>query len=260
MPMVKRFATCLATVAIVATTTLAGAQTQRPAGTAQPNPAAEHLAASRAALNKALNSPAPSGEAFTKLSELKTAYIAMEKAASTASPDWGTHYQTMTRLLTALVGPAPTSNEPGAVGTSGGSGMQLNPALAANLMDFRNHLTKFSGAMTVVAPAAGTTPAPATAAAPAAPPPPATEPPATAPPATPPASAPPATAPDPAPASAMPATADATVVAQLDSVLGMIESALKANPSQPTGTVSLDRTMLEQMKAQLEQIKASLKK
>src|SRR5687767_11268947 len=146
MPIVKRFATCWATVAIVAVATLAAAQTQRPAS-AQPNPAAEHLAASRAALNKVLNSPAPSGDAFKKLSEIKTAYIALEKAASTASPEWATHYKTISSLLTDLVGPAPASAEPGAVGTSGAAGMKLDAALTANLLDFRTHLTAFSGAM-----------------------------------------------------------------------------------------------------------------
>ncbi len=251
MSSMKSLATCLAAVAIAATTTLASAQTQRP-GAAQPNPAAEHLAASRAALNKALNSPAPSGEAFTKLSEIKTAYVALERAASTASPEWGTHYQTISRLLTDLLGPPSTSAEAGAVGTSGGEGMKVEVVLAANLLDFRTHLTAFSGAMAAVAPAAGAAPAAAIPAAPAPPPPPATEPPATAPPATPPATAPPVTA--------APAAADSTVMAQLDSVVGMIDGVLKANAAQTSGTVSMDRAMLEQMKAQLEQIRASLKK
>jgi hypothetical protein len=101
-----------------------------------------------------------------------------------------------------------------------------------------------------VAPAAGTAAAPASAPAASAPapatPPPATEPPATAPPATAPA------------ASAAPASADAA--AQLDQVVGMIEGVLKANASQASGTVSIERSTLEQMKMQLEQIRASVKK
>ena len=40
----------------------------------------------------------------------------------------------------------------------------------------------------------------------------------------------------------------------------MIEGVLKANAAQSTGTVSVERSMLEQMKAQLEQIRASVKK
>ena len=237
-----------ASVAIVVTTsaapTLAHAQTQAKAQSAQPNPAAEHLTAARAALNKVLNSPAPSGEAYKKLAELKTEYIAMEKAASTASPEWKTHYQTIDRLLTDLVG-APTAAEPGAVGTSGNAGAPMAAVLTANLLDFRTRLTAFSAAMGNVAPAAGTAAAPASAPAPA-PPPPATEPPATAPPATAPA------------ASAAPASADAA--AQLDQVLAMIEGVLKANTAQASGTVSIERSMLEQMKMQLEQVRASVKK
>jgi hypothetical protein len=268
MRSVQSFAACVATAAaIVAGPAVAFAQTQPQAKTAQANPAAEHLTAARAALNKALNSPAPNADAFKKMSELKTEYLAMEKAASTASPQWATHYKSIERLLTDLVGGA-NAAEPGAVGTSGQAGKQPDPALTANLLDFRTHLAEFSKAMAAVAPpAAGTaaasaapasapaaaTPAPATPA-PATPapatPPPATEPPATAPPAT----AVPATAP---PATAAPASADAA--AQLDQVVGMIEGVLKAN-ADATGTVSMQRSMLEQMKSQLEQIRASVKK
>jgi hypothetical protein len=257
MRSVQSFAACVAATAIVAGSAVSSAQTQpqtRTAQSAQPNPAAEHLTAARAALNKVLNSPAPSGDAFKKLAELKTEYIAMEKSASTASPEWKTHYQTIDRLLTDLVG-APTAAEPGAVGTSGNAGAPMAAALTANLLDFRTHLTAFSAAMGNVAPAAGTAAAPASAPAASAPapatPPPATEPPATEPPAT----APPAPAPA---ASAAPASADAA--AQLDQVVGMIEGVLKANASDATGTVSMQRSMLEQMKTQLEQIRASVKK
>jgi putative sterol carrier protein len=58
--------------------------------------------------------------------------------------------------------------------------------------------------------------------------------------------------------TAAPASADAA--AQLDQVVDMIEGVLKANAAQPTGTVSVERSMLEQMKMQLEQIRASVKK
>jgi len=251
----------VAATVIVAGSAVASAQTQpqaRTAQSAQPNPAAEHLTAARAALNKVLNSPAPSGDAFKKLAELKTEYIAMEKAASTASPEWKTHYQTIDRLLTDLVG-APTAAEPGAVGTSGNAGAPMAAVLTANLLDFRTHLTAFSAAMGNVAPAAGTAAAPASAPAASAATPapaPATPAPAAPPPATePPATAPPATAPA---ASAAPASADAA--AQLDQVLGMIEAVLKANAAQSSGTVSIERAVLEQMKMQLEQIRASVKK
>jgi hypothetical protein len=260
-----RFAARLvAALAIVAMPAAAFAQTQRP-GSTQPNPAAEHLAASRAALNKVLNAPAPSGEAFKKLSELKTEYIALERAASTASPAWSTHYQTINRLLTDLIGAPTTAAETGAVGTSGQTGAQLDAALAANLQEFRTHLVAFAGAMAAVAPpAAGATPA---AAAPTAPPPPsaATPPPADAP-VTPPPTPPPAAAPvtpppsTPPPVAAPPApAADSDAVARLDQLTGILEGLLKANVDS-SGTISVDRVMIETIKSQLEQIKQSLKK
>ena len=257
-------------VAIAVATSVAPTYAQATQAKAQSaNPAAEHLTAARAALNKVLNSPAPSGDAFKKLAELKTEYIAMEKAASTASPQWKTHYETINKLLTDLVG-APNAAEPGAVGTSGSAGAPMAAALTANLLDFRTHLTAFSTAMGNVAPAAGAaaasapaasapapaTPAPATPEPAPASPAPATPAPATPPPATePPATAPPATAPPPtaAPTSADPST-------QLDQVVGMIEGVLKANSTDATGTISMQRTMLEQMKVQLEQIRANIKK
>jgi hypothetical protein len=143
---------------------------QSPAAT-QANPAAEHLAAARAALNKVLNAPAPSGDAFKKLSELKTEYIALEKSASTASPDWSKHYANADRLVGELIGaPAAPSGEPGAVGTSGSSGAMkgVDAGVAANLATFRTELKAFSTAMSAVAPAAGASTAAAASAAPAA--------------------------------------------------------------------------------------------
>ena len=71
----------------------------------------------------------PTGEAFKNLSELKTEYIALEKAASTASPQWATHYKAIDRLLTELVGAVSKSPEPGAVGASGG-GTQITKVSA----------------------------------------------------------------------------------------------------------------------------------
>jgi hypothetical protein len=137
----------------------------------QANPAAEHLAAARAALNKVLNAPAPSGDAFKKLSELKTEYIALEKSASTASPDWSTHYANADRLIGELIGaPAAASGEPGAVGTSGSTGAMkgVDAGVAANLATFRTELKAFSTAMSAVARPAGASTAAAASAAPAA--------------------------------------------------------------------------------------------
>ena len=299
------------TIAIVALPAFALAQSQaQTAG--QANPAAEHLAAARAALNKVLNAPAPGGEAFKKLSELKTEYVALEKAASAASPEWGKHYQAIDRVLTDLIGAQSASGVSGAVGTSGrASSVHIEANMATNLQEFRTELNAFSAAMSAVAPAPGVAPsAPATSSAstpsstasstsapaptpspapsaPAAPTPTAPASPAPAPSGPPPAptsgttgtagttptitapsstqpSSPSApatmTAPSTTPSPAMPATSDATVVAQLDAVSGMVDSVLKANAAQSGDKVPVDRAMLEHIKAQIDQIKQSLKK
>ena len=261
----------VAAFAIAALPAVALAQTPRTGAAAQPNPAAEHLTAARAALNKVLNAPAPSGDAFKKLSDIKTHYLALEKAASTASPEWNTHYKEIDRLVTELLG-AP-SGEPGAVGTSGRAGAPagkgLDPAVTANLQDFRTHLTGFSTAMSggaatsspaaaPPAPAAPSAPAPAPATPPAAPAAaPASPPSAT--PATPPAPSTPAEPSAPAAASAqVPAPAVggevASIAAQVDQVMLLVDSALASNAQQ------IDRATLEQIKTQLEQIKQRVKK
>src|SRR5262245_33811697 len=197
MPSVKTIATIVAASAIVVLSSTASAQTTT---ATQANPAAEHLTASRAALNKVLTSPAPSGDAFTKMSQIKTEYLALEKAASTASPEWAAHYQTINTLLTDLLGPASAAGEPGAAGTSGSTAAKpMDPVRTANLLDFRTHLTGFSKAMAAVAPppAAATAPAAAVSSA--------------------------ATS-----SAAAPAPADTSIGAQLDQVLGTIDGMLKA--------------------------------
>jgi len=247
--------------AIVAAPTLALGQTQPGA---QPNPAADHLMAARAALNKVLTAPAPSGAAFKTLSELKTEYLALEKAASTRAPEWETHFQNVDRLAGDLLSPTPASAEAGAVGTSGTS-PALAPGVDADLVKFRTELRAFKDAMkgaSSPASAANTASAPASPAAAAAAPP-VTAPPATAPPATaPPATAPPATDPVTATtaAPAMPATSDATTVAQLDQLTATIDAMLKAAGDASSDKVTLDRRTLEGLKAQIEQIKLNVKK
>ena len=236
----------VAVLAIAAAPTLALAQTPRAA--AQPNPAAEHLSAARSALNKVLNAPAPSGDAFKKLTDLKTHYIALEKAASTASPEWQTHYTEIDRLVTELLaGPSSSETPVGTSGRAGAPAKGLDPGIAANLENFRTELNAFSAAMSPgsAAPTPGPTPAiPAPAAAP--------------PPSTPPPAAPPPAAPATPPAASPAPADDATIVAQVDQVMALIDSALAANAQQPT--VSIDRATLEQIKTQLEQIKQRVKK
>jgi len=244
----------VAVLAIVAGPTLAFGQTPRAAAAAQPNPAAEHLSAARSALNKVLSAPAPSGDAFKKLTEIKTHYIALEKAASTASPDWMTHYKEIDRLVDELLAAPSSSDKP--VGTSGRAtapaAKGLDPGIAANLQEFRTHLNGFSAAMS---PASAPPPTPAT------PPTAAPAPTPASPPAAPAPSTPQAASSAPAPATPAVASApadDASVVAHVDQAMALIDSLLAANPQQPT--ITIDRAMLEQIKTQLEQIKQNVKR
>lgn len=280
------------TIAVFVVAAMPAAGFAQSQSAAQGNPAAEHLAAARAALNKVLNAPAPTGDAFKTLSELKTEYIALEKSASTASPDWAAHYSTIDRLAGELIGaPAAASAEAGAVGTAGHAGAMkgIDPGVAANLSTFRTELKAFSAAMSAVAPVANTTAAPAPAAS--AQPGSASAPPSvtaasgsaaaspaptgtsgsvvagTAPRSTPiPAPAPsgaPATAaspsgsaPAPAGATAASPAADTGIAAQLDPVIAMVDAALAASPADASGKVTVDRATLDAIKAQLQVIKA----
>jgi hypothetical protein len=254
-----------AALAIAAMPAVGTAQT--PAA-AQPNPAAEHLAAARSALNKVLNAPAPTGDAFKKLSDLKSEYVALERAASTASPEWSAHYAAADRLIGELIGaPAAASAEPGAVGTSGQAGAVkgLDPGIAANLQTLRTELKAFSTAMSAVAPApsgnastpaggsvvAGSAPKAAPLAAPAAP-----------------VSAAASSAADPAPVvstapsagTTVVAAADANGAAQIDPVIALVDAALGAGAVDANGKMLVDRATLEQIKVQLLQMKQGAKK
>ncbi len=149
----------LAALALAAIPAVALAQ-----AAAQPNPAADHLAAARTALNKVLNAPVPAADMFKKVADLKTEYLLLERAASTASPEWFAHYTMIDRLIGEMLGPSPSSTEPGAVGTSGRAGSatgRLEAGAAADLQEFRTHLMAFSAAMSAVTPGAGTGSAPA---------------------------------------------------------------------------------------------------
>ena len=268
---VSTFTRAVATLAVVALPVAGFAQSQ---ASAQPNPAAEHLAAARSALNKVLNAPAPTGDAFKLLSDLKTEYIALERAASTAAPEWATRYATIDRIAGELIGAPAASGEPGAVGTSGrADGVKLDAAIAADLQTFRTELKAFSAAMapaSASAPAASASPPPAASAA---------APTATsgsvvagtAPKATPlaapaaPASASGSSATSAPASSAAPAAAvvspsassgDTGVAAQIDPVIALIDAALAANPVDAGGKVTVDRATLDAIKAQLQVIKA----
>jgi hypothetical protein len=230
-----------AALALIALPTLAFAQTPRAATAAQPNPAAEHLAAARSALNNVLTAPAPTGDAYKKLAELKTEYLALERGASTASPDWSTHYNAIERLVTELIGPPSASAEAGAVGTSGRAGARvLDTGVAANLQEFRTHLAAFSALMSAAAPTQPSTAPPSSA---------------------PPNSAPPPAAPPSETVAASTSASDAaSLVAQVDQVAALVDGLLAVTTQPPSGTVAVDRATLEQIKAQLDQIKLRVRK
>jgi hypothetical protein len=252
----------IAGLAIAAIPTLALAQ-----AAAQPNPAADHLTAARAALNRVLNAPVPAGDTFKNVSDIKTEYLLLERAASTASPEWHKHYATIDRLIGEVLGAASSSGEAssskeaGAVGTSGRAGSpagRLDAGVAANLQEFRKHLMAFSSAMSPVAPspsAAAASPTAPPETAPAAPPATAT-PPVTAP-SAPPDEAPPATVPSSSAAGAATPDAETDATAQLDQVSALVDRALGASPGE---TIPVDRATLEQIKTQLERIKQRMQK
>ena len=256
---VSTFTRAVATLAVVALPVAGFAQSQ---AAAQPNPAAEHLAAARSALNKVLNAPAPTGDAFKLLSDLKTEYIALERAASTAAPEWATRYATIDRIVGQLIGAPAASGEPGAVGTSGSdSGVKVDAGIAADLQKFRTELKAFSVAMAPAsaasAPAAaptgtsgsvvaGTAPKATPIAAPAAPASAGSS-----------ATSAPASSAAPAAAAAPPSSSsDASVAAQIDPVIALIDAALAANPVDAGGKMTVDRATLDAIKAQLQVIKA----
>jgi len=227
----------LAALALAAIPAVALAQ-----AAAQPNPAADHLAAARTALNRVLNAPVPATDMFKKVADLKTEYLLLERAASTASPDWFAHYTMIDRLIGEMLGPSPSSTEPGAIGTSGRAGSatsRFDAGAAADLQEFRNQLMAFSAAMSAVTPSGAPPAAPA-------PPPPGPAAP------TPPA----AEAPSHAAATA---AVDPDVSALVDQVTALVDSALGVG-TPASDTVSVDRAMLERIRKQLEQIKQRLSK
>jgi hypothetical protein len=138
----------VAVLAMAAAPTSATAQTPRTPAAARANTAADHLAAAGALLNKVFTAPAPSGDAFKKLNDIKTHYLELEQAASTAAPEWKTLYKEIDRLAGDLLD-APDAETP--VGTSGradaASPTGLDPEVERNLRLFRTYLTAFAASM-----------------------------------------------------------------------------------------------------------------
>jgi hypothetical protein len=197
---------------------------------------AEHLAKAKAALNE-VETTAITGDARTKLTELKRhmasldrAAAAADKGAPSATPkttrakpaaNWATDVAAIDRILTDLTtpmtpgDPAPPTGTTGTTGTTGGStsraktAITIDEATRAKLLEMRTHITAFAAAMSG-SPAPSTPkdmpttapPDPPMPATPPTPPPatttPPTEPPVTTqPPTTPPAAQPPTTTPPP---------------------------------------------------------------
>ena len=156
------------------------------AGSSAQEAAKVHLTAARNSLSQLTQLPAAAqlqGEARAQISQLITNFNEL----ITTQTDWKTSYAKVQANLAALLAPAAPAPAPtgtaGAVGTSGAT--DIDPAVRAKLMEFRNHLERFEDvamATEPASPAAATTAAPATA--------------------TPPAAAQPTTPPDPEPASA----------------------------------------------------------
>lgn len=137
--------------------------------------AKEHLGQARDTLSKLTSLPEAAkldGDARTQVSQL----ISNFNELITTQTDWRAAYAKVDANLTALLGPASPDQAPaasgvtGAVGTSGASTSQLDPAIRGKLVEFRTHLKAFesaaSGAAGAMAPS-GATDAPATPAKPA---------------------------------------------------------------------------------------------
>lgn len=125
--------------------------------------ARRHLTEARNVLSQLTQLPAAaqlSGEARTHMSQL----ISNFNELITTQSEWRAVYGKVAANLTALLGPDTGATEPpaasGAVGTSG-SGMNLDPAVRAKLIEMRNKLAEFERAAGGGAPATGSASAPA---------------------------------------------------------------------------------------------------
>jgi len=140
----------------------AAAQTSQQAATPQ-----DHLQQAESALNS-ISPTAVTGEAKTKIAELKQHLNALERAAGAGdaasargNTKWASEAAAMDRILTELLGPGTTT---GAVGTSGTTSSKATDAVAIDedtrkkLDDVRTHVTAFTASfgasMSGAAPAA----------------------------------------------------------------------------------------------------------
>jgi hypothetical protein len=115
--------------------------------------AKEHLSQARDTLSKLTSLPEAAkleGEARTQVSQL----ISNFNELITTQADWRAAYAKVDANLMALLGPATSDPAPapaatgvsGAVGTSGASAVQIDPAVRGKLVEFRTHLKGFERA------------------------------------------------------------------------------------------------------------------
>jgi hypothetical protein len=235
----------------------APSQEQEPAPRAQPpmpqqgasqDSAKIHLTAARNALSELTQLPAASqlqGDARNQVSQLINNFNEL----ITTQNDWKAAFAKVEANLATLITPAagvqapPASGTPGAVGTSGTTA-QIDPAIRAKLMEFRQHLDKFEEAATATAaPAASAAPTTTTTqpAEPAQPPP--TEPTSQTPPTTQtPPNQPVQASPDPEPESANLAADQQELLQHVDAIEGILgaqaaaQAAARPTPGATVGT------------------------
>jgi hypothetical protein len=115
--------------------------------------AKEHLSQARDTLSKLTSLPEAAkleGDARTQVSQL----ISNFNELITTQADWRAAYAKVDANLMALLGPATSDPAPapaatgvsGAVGTSGASAVQIDPAVRGKLVEFRTHLKGFERA------------------------------------------------------------------------------------------------------------------
>jgi hypothetical protein len=144
IPMLARIQRSAAAV-VTAVVALSAAPTRGLAAT-QLNPG-EHLAAARLALDRLLNTPAPTAETLRKLADVDSECRELQRAASARSPEWEAHYRVIDRLAAELLEPTVPAGVFGAVGTSGTIGtptLTANAYMTTDLQTFRAELAAFA--------------------------------------------------------------------------------------------------------------------
>src|SRR5262245_47261979 len=191
---------------------------------AQGSSAGEHLMAARMALDRLLNTPAPTAETLRKLADIDAECRALQSAASAGSREWEAHYLVIDRLSAELLKPTVPAGVFGAVGTSGTIGtptMTVNAYMTADLLTFRTEPAAFDTAFAAAMAAAAWRESSQETRA---------------------------------------STIDPAILVALDSVSAMLDAALKASANPSSATVAVDRGLLQQMRRQLDQVRQSLKK